>query len=166
MDLSDAAETHRRSPATVGNIAEHASSIEETDTASIRTRLRLWPLVRYALAVATGALFAVMLARRYGQTADVSLRTVIVAAFLSIGVVTFALGLFASPPVLMGFLVLIGISAGVVANAAFDWRVNGADHDLLPIEIVVISLFALPGTIAGLWLASLLRAPRAARLHN
>jgi hypothetical protein len=60
-----------------------------------------------------------------------------------------ALGLFTRPlwpMVLFGFA---GISAAVVAYAFYDFSVNHIEHNLFPIEILILAILLMPGLVVG-----------------
>jgi hypothetical protein len=114
-------------------------------------------LIPYSLAAVLGALYASILSRLYGPTADTPLMAVFVASFFSMLAASFLLGRVAVPRWPIGIFVYAGICAGILANAIYDLVVNQVDHNLFPIEIIVMAAFAMPGVIAGTALAWLVR---------
>ena len=130
---------------------EAAGSVGKTGTLFIRR------LTSYGGAVVVGTLFAIVLSRLTGQTADAPIVGVIFVSFLSMCAATLALGLAANAIVLIAPFTLGGICVGVVANAMYDSLVTRVAHDLLPIEIAVVAVVAAPGVTAGMGLAWLLR---------
>ena len=64
----------------------------------------------------------------------------------------FVLGRYANP-LLVLFLALVGICAGVIVNADYDARFHGYDHNLFPIEIVFFAILVMPGMLCGVIVA-------------
>ena len=143
---------------TEAGLADLGWSTEEYRGACVKTgALNIQCLIPYAISAVLGALFAIVLSRLIGPTADAQLIAIMVVSFFSMLVATLGVALIATQILLIAPFMFIGIVTGVVANAAYDWLVNRADHNLLPIEIVVMAVFAIPGVTAGMGLAWRLR---------
>lgn len=110
-------------------------------------------LIPYSLAGLLGALYVAVLSWLYGPTSDTLLMPVFVVSFFSMLAASFLLGRVAVSGWPIGALVFAGICAGVLANAIYDLIVNHVDHNLFPIEIILMTTLALPGVIAGTALA-------------
>jgi hypothetical protein len=50
---------------------------------------------------------------------------------------------------------LLGVVSGVLGQVAFDTLVNHRDHNLFPIEIIVMVVLAMPGALAGMGAAKI-----------
>jgi hypothetical protein len=104
-----------------------------------------------------GAVYAVVLSRLFGPTADPPLKVIFVISFFATLTASFSLGQLVTPVWIVGPFVLAGICGGVVANAIYDGVIHHVDHNLFPFEIVLMSVFAMPGVMAGLTLAWFMR---------
>jgi hypothetical protein len=61
----------------------------------------------------------------------------------------FALGRYASA-LLISFCVFVGTEVGVIVNAIYDFKVRHVDHNLIPIEFLLVLILFMPGLLCGL----------------
>jgi hypothetical protein len=101
------------------------------------------------LATALGVAYVLGFDALFFKNNDVSLRMTFAAPFLVMFVVGLVLGRFASPKKIIGVFLFVGISVGVFAFASYDSFANGVDHNLFPVEIIVMSISGIPGLLAG-----------------
>ena len=90
-----------------------------------------------------------------GGGPDVPLAVFILVPNLLMVVVGYFLGRYAMAIKYwsLGVATFIGICAGVISNAIYDFSVYHVEHNLFPINIVLKSVMAIPGVIGGLALA-------------
>jgi hypothetical protein len=118
------------------------------------TRRAITELAQQAVpAVVTGAfVLAVSWTFPIGAP-DPPLRSLVLVSFITMAVGGLALGCRTQPAWSTALFGLLGIVAGVMANATYDLLVHHIDHNLFPFEIVILATLLMPGLMVGVAIA-------------
>lgn len=80
---------------------------------------------------------------------DPPLRSLFLTSFIAMAAGGVALGCRRQPIWSTALFGLLGIVAGVMANATYDLLVNHIDHNLFPLELVIDAFLLMPGLMLG-----------------
>ena len=113
------------------------------------------PTAMEVLAGVVGAAYVVVYSQwsRLNPIPTIPFLQFLLLSCVSTTVLGFALGRRSSATPIIALSAFLGICVGVVANAEYDFKVHAFDHNLLPFEIVIDTVFAMPGIVGGAALA-------------
>jgi peptidoglycan/LPS O-acetylase OafA/YrhL len=117
------------------------------------------PIV-YGLACVLGAGYvAVVYGLQDHPNSEPNFRLLFILSFVAMSALAYPLGHAArESPWGVGLFTLVGISGGVFINAIYDGVAHHVDHNLFPVEIVFLAVFAMPEVIVGLAVGWLTRS--------